>query len=158
MHRRGGSDTSRVERAVRGDVVDLAARNADVIEFEVIEVGQIGAQPLACAPFLKRSPISPQEAEDATLRAGLAFQSDYAVGRVHCLSPENSVSTRPRVPRHERACLTYGLHFPHRRLILCVATDARASTIGGPREWQLALSLRGVRNRHRPARAASRGA
>src|SRR6266516_1287553 len=66
MHRRGGSDTSRVERAVRGDVVDLAARNADVIEFEVIEVGQIGAQPLACAPFLKRSPISPQEAEDAT--------------------------------------------------------------------------------------------
>jgi TolB-like protein len=27
--------------------------------------------------------------------------------------------------------LTCGLHFPYRRLILCVATDARASTVGG---------------------------
>ena len=33
----------------------------------------------------------------------------------------------------------------------------RLSTRGRPREWQLALSLRGVRIRHRPARAASRG-
>src|SRR6266436_7676645 len=126
MHRRGGSDTSWVDRSVGGDVVDFAARNADVIEFEVIEVGQIGSQPLACAPFLKRSPISPQEGEDATLRAGLAFQSDYAVGRVHCLSPENSVSTQARVPGHERARLTSSLHFPHRRLTLCVATGVRA--------------------------------
>src|SRR6266496_1217671 len=137
MHRRGGSDTSWVDRAVGGDVVDFAARNADVLEFEVIEVGQIGSQPLACAPFLKRSPISPQEAEDATLRAGLAFQPDCAVGRVHCVSPENSVSTQARVPGHERARLTYGLHFPHWRLILCVSTGAGASTVGGSsREWQ----------------------
>src|SRR6202158_3022749 len=35
------------------------------------------------------------------------------------------------VPRHRRARLTFGLHFPYRRLILCVATDARAPTIGG---------------------------
>jgi len=28
--------------------------------------------------------------------------------------------------------LTFGLHFPYRRLILCIATVARASTIGGP--------------------------
>ena len=144
-----GSDTARVDRAVGGDVVDLAARNADVLEFEVIETGQVGSQPLACAPFLKRSPISPQEAEDATLRAGLAFQSDCAVGRVHCVSPENSVSTQARVPGPEQARLTYGLHFPHRRLILCIATGARALAIGGrQRECQLALSLRGVRVRH----------
>jgi hypothetical protein len=31
-----------------------------------------------------------------------------------------------RVPRHEGARLTYGLHFPHRRLILCVATGTGA--------------------------------
>ena len=34
------------------------------------------------------------------------------------------------MPRHGRARLTCGLHFPYRRLILCVATDARAPTIG----------------------------
>src|SRR5882757_9828632 len=31
----------------------------------------------------------------------------------------------PRVPRHERARLTFGLHFPYRRLILCVPSGAR---------------------------------
>ena len=41
-------------------------------------------------------------------------------------SPEDVVSTRTRVPRHRRARSTYGLHFPHRRLILGVATGARA--------------------------------
>src|SRR6478735_148449 len=35
------------------------------------------------------------------------------------------VSTQTRVPRHGRARLTFGLHFPYRRLILCVATGAR---------------------------------
>jgi hypothetical protein len=43
MHRRGGSDASRVDRAVRGDIIDLAAANADVLELEVVEAGQIGA-------------------------------------------------------------------------------------------------------------------
>jgi hypothetical protein len=53
------------------------------------------------------------------------------------------------VPRHGRARLTFGLHFPHRRLILCVPSGARAPMIGGRlRDWQLALSLRGVRKRH----------
>jgi len=41
------------------------------------------------------------------------------------------IQRRARVPRHGRARLTIGLHFPYRRLILCVANDARASTIGG---------------------------
>src|SRR6202790_4623269 len=41
------------------------------------------------------------------------------------------VSTLTRVPAHRRTRLTFGLHFPYRRLILCVATDARAPTIGG---------------------------
>src|SRR6476660_6550988 len=59
------------------------------------------------------------------------------------------VSTRAREPRHEGARLTYGLHFPHRWLILCVATGTGAPMIGGSlRDWQLALSLRGVRIRH----------
>src|ERR1700682_1184070 len=41
------------------------------------------------------------------------------------------VSTLTRVPAHRQTRLTFGLHFPYRRLILCVATDARAPTIGG---------------------------
>jgi hypothetical protein len=50
---------------------------------------------------------------------------------------------------HQRAGLTGGLHFPDRRLILCVATGTGAPMIGGRlRNWQLALSLRGVRIRH----------
>jgi hypothetical protein len=31
IHRRDGSDASRVDKAVRGDAVDFAARNADVL-------------------------------------------------------------------------------------------------------------------------------
>ena len=50
---------------------------------------------------------------------------------------------------HQRAGLTGGLHFPHWRLILCAATGTGAPMIGGRlRNWQLALSLRGVRIRH----------
>src|SRR5258708_33058791 len=41
------------------------------------------------------------------------------------------VSTPTRVPAHRRTRLTFGLHFPYRRLIRCVATDARAPIIGG---------------------------
>jgi hypothetical protein len=47
------------------------------------------------------------------------------------------------VPGHEGACLTYGLHFPYRRLILCFQ---RASMSGGA---QIALPLRRLRDRHR---------
>jgi TolB-like protein len=36
-----------------------------------------------------------------------------------------------RVRRRRRARLTFGLHFPYRRLILCVAAGASAQTIGG---------------------------
>ena len=48
---------------------------------------------------------------------------------------------QPRVPGHALARLTGGLHFSYRRLIL----RANGSCIGGPqKEWQLALSLRGL--------------
>src|SRR6478752_4285245 len=40
------------------------------------------------------------------------------------------VSTQTRMPGHRRARLTSGLHFPYRRLILCIATGARALAIG----------------------------
>jgi hypothetical protein len=32
---KGGSDASRIDGAVRGDVVDLAARNADVLKLPI---------------------------------------------------------------------------------------------------------------------------
>jgi hypothetical protein len=39
----GGSDAPRIDRGIRNDVVDLAARNADVLELPVIQTAQIGA-------------------------------------------------------------------------------------------------------------------
>jgi TolB-like protein len=58
-----------------------------------------------------------------------------------------------KLPQDASARLTGGLHFPYRQLIL----RARGLQRCPQKEWQLALSLRGVRIRHRPARAASRG-
>jgi tetratricopeptide (TPR) repeat protein len=43
-----------------------------------------------------------------------------------CRCSRNAVSTQTRVPWHRLARLTSGLHFPHRRLILCSPDDARA--------------------------------
>jgi hypothetical protein len=53
---------ARIDGAVRGDIVDLTARNADIPEFQVVEAGQIGSQPFARAPFLKCIPASPEKA------------------------------------------------------------------------------------------------
>src|SRR6266446_6740379 len=102
------------------------------MEFKVVQAIQLGAFPLFFAPFLKRSPISPQEAEDAPLRSGVAFQPDYAVSRGHLRNSREQCFDLDQNAMRERGRLTSGLHFPHRRLILCVATVARAPAIGGP--------------------------
>jgi hypothetical protein len=39
----GGLDASWIDRSIRDDVIDLAARNADILEFPVIQAAQIGA-------------------------------------------------------------------------------------------------------------------
>src|SRR6516164_3224699 len=64
----GGSDASWVDRAVRGDVVDLAARSPHIHQLFVVQAAQGGAQHLALAAFLKPNPISPEEAGDASRR------------------------------------------------------------------------------------------
>ena len=48
-------DASRVDTSVRGNVVNLAARSADIHQLPVAQVGQGGAQFLAIAPLLKAS-------------------------------------------------------------------------------------------------------
>jgi hypothetical protein len=137
-----GQYTSWVNRAVRGNVFDIAMRNADILEVEAIQAIQCGSHLLAFASFLKRIPASPDEA------------SDLPVGRLHYWyrahgGPPGALFLPAGCQDMRGSRLTFGLHFPYRRLILCVATGARASTIGGhPREWQLALSVRGVRIRH----------
>ena len=57
-----------------------------------------------CRPLKRRSSCTPHTAHEVHLALRLPL----------------------RAWRHGRARLTFGLHFPHRRLILCVATDARA--------------------------------
>ena len=54
--------------------------------------------------------------------------------------------------------MTFGLLFPHRRLILCVATRARAPTGGYPREWPLAPPVRELCIRYTDRRELHRGA
>jgi DNA-binding winged helix-turn-helix (wHTH) protein len=57
------------------------------------------------------------------------------------------------VPRHEQVRLTFGLHFPHQRLIFWVAACAILFPPGWPSRFELALPLRGLRIGHGPARA-----
>ena len=53
----GGTKTGRVDSSVRGDVVDLTARDADVHKLAVRQATQLGSQPLAFAPLTKCIPI-----------------------------------------------------------------------------------------------------
>src|SRR5215831_12150402 len=84
-------------------------------------------------------PISLEEAAGAPGRRRLS-QPCCTIGRAH-----RSVSWVLFYPDEGARCgsarLTFGI-FPHRRLILCVATRARAPTGGYPREWPLALPVR----------------
>jgi hypothetical protein len=52
----GGSDASRIDTSVRGDIVDLAARRTDIHELPVTQVAQGGSQSPAFVPFLKTHP------------------------------------------------------------------------------------------------------
>jgi hypothetical protein len=77
------SFASRISRSVRDDVVDLAARHADVLQLPVIQGAQIRAQPLAFAPLLKIFTISAEQAEEAPLRSGRPGKGRCAEGRGH---------------------------------------------------------------------------
>src|SRR5262249_59096495 len=54
-----GSPASRVNPPVRGNIVDLAARGADIHQFPVAQTEQGGAQFLSFAALLKRIPPFP---------------------------------------------------------------------------------------------------
>ena len=64
-----------VEGPIRDDVFDLTARHAHIHELPVVQAVQLGAFPLSFAtffaPFLKRTPISPDEAEDVPRGSGV---------------------------------------------------------------------------------------
>jgi hypothetical protein len=79
----GGPGSSRVGRSVRGDVVDLVARDTYILELPVFQAVQNRSQPLAFAPFLKRIPISPEKAGDGPRRCGGLSQPCCPIGRAH---------------------------------------------------------------------------
>src|SRR5882672_2950634 len=54
-----------IERTVRGDIVNFAARNSNVLQFTIVQIGQGGLQPRALPPLQKQIPISIEQAEDA---------------------------------------------------------------------------------------------
>src|ERR1700759_4100563 len=54
--------------AVGVNAVDVTGRQADIDQLSVTQVAQAHPQPLALAPFLKRKPISLEQAQDVPLR------------------------------------------------------------------------------------------
>jgi hypothetical protein len=83
-------------------------------------------------------------------QSGCPFQPCRVVSRAHCgISLGRRFSNGTRVPRDRRARLTGSLHFPHRQLILAIASEAKALPghrgLSSKGDSYLALSLRGVR-------------
>ena len=111
---------SRVNTSVRDDVVNLTARSTDVHQLPIAQIRQGGAQFPAVAPLLKSIPVSPDEAGGIPFRCGCPFQPRCAIGRTHCCVSSRRCFRPSKMPTDIQACLTGGLHFPHRRLILCV--------------------------------------
>src|SRR5262245_22347857 len=110
------SDASRVNIRVRGHVLDVAMRNADIVQVAGSQAVQGGPHLLALASLLKCIPASPDEAGDLPGRHG--GLSRYCYGAHGGLSL--CVVSTHRMPRHELARFTCSLHFRHRQLNLCL--------------------------------------
>ena len=63
-----GPDASWIDISVRGDVVDLTARDADIVEISVTQVEQPGSYPLAFVPFEKGSAAIAEQAQAGSNR------------------------------------------------------------------------------------------
>ena len=72
---------------------------------------------------------------------GTFTNAERRIQRVLMAASPGCCSTRTRVPRHERARLTFGLHFPYRRLILCVPSGARGLDDRRPPEGMAACAI-----------------
>jgi len=79
---------------VRDNVVDLAIRNPDILQFLVTEAAKIVAQPLPSPPLLKSSPEIPESAAMASLQYGRSGQARRLGKRAHRNILEWPVSTR----------------------------------------------------------------
>jgi hypothetical protein len=69
-----------VDRGVRGEVVDFAARNADIPKLQVAQIVELGSQPRALAPFLKCCPTCLEETKNVRCQRYGLLQLD----RAHC--------------------------------------------------------------------------
>ena len=77
-------DVSRVDIAAGGNVVDLAARRADVHQLPVTQAGQRAAQSPAIATCLKDIPVLPDQAADMPGRYGRPFRPHCTLDQGHC--------------------------------------------------------------------------
>ena len=87
-------DTSRVDTSVRGDIIDLTARDADVLELPVTQVEKASLYTVAMTSLLVCIPAYPEEARDVSRRSKCSLQPNYVVDRAH--------SGLPRVLHHSR--------------------------------------------------------
>jgi len=131
---------SRVDSAICGNIVDLTTRDADVHQLAVRQPAQLVSQPLAFAPLTKRIPIC---FEGTVVLPPCDCRSELSdpVDRAHCGVSKLGYFTKRKLPAHPLARLTAGLHFPYRQLILCAPG---ASEVTSEKEWQIALSFRGI--------------
>jgi hypothetical protein len=67
-----------VDGGVRGEVVDFAARNADIPKLQVAQVVELGSLPGALAPFLKCRPTCLGETKDVRCQRYGLLQLDRA--------------------------------------------------------------------------------
>jgi len=78
-----------VDRGVRGEVFDFAARNADIPKLKVAPVVELGSQPRALAPFLKCCPTCLEQAKNVRCQRYGLLQLD----RAHCCTSSAVVSS-----------------------------------------------------------------
>src|SRR5215475_7044864 len=82
-----GSDASWINVPVRGDVVDLAARDADVVELHVAQVGQPGLEPPKLIPVAKGGAAIAEPYQAKPNRCEPLSRRGHIVGRSHLTSP-----------------------------------------------------------------------
>ena len=137
-------DVSRVDIAAGGNVVDLAARRADVHQLPVTQAGQRAAHSLAIATCLKDIPVLSDQAADMPGRYGRPLRPHCTLDQGHCSASEG-VFHPEKVPEDRRACLTDSLHFSYRQLILATSSGPksppRSPRRAHPRDSHRALSL-----------------
>ena len=82
-----GPDASWIDITVRGDVVDLTARDADIVELPVPQVEQPGLYLSAFVPFEKGSAAIAEQAQAESNWRERLSRPGHFIGRIQLRSP-----------------------------------------------------------------------